>query len=206
MFSVYQENLELPLGATINEGDVDFLLKTFRTKRFANKIKIDKHDNQLIINAGADTIIANLTGKEFVEENSEKDATEQLTFDRGFDIDGTQAKSFVNNIEILTSKLDTPYILFTVKNKKLSVTTSDITRNITTEIPVEYKDCSVKINGKYFKKIVETLGNKFSISFDTDSPMMITEKTDKLYVVYIIAPVVGDDIQVEKSEESNKSK
>lgn len=188
VFNTFEEGLKISLGEVENFSDVELLRKVL--KNYSGKLKMAIEDGMLRLECGDDSADIPMTADEFVTNHVEKEPN--FKFDNGFELDNQMLKKVVNNISTLTTKDDTPSVLLEVKEGMCYCIVTRDDNKLMNKIKVEYKDGYFQLNGRYFTQITSAIGEKINISFEPDLPVKITEKGEKLNVMYIVAPIVKE--------------
>ena len=189
MFSKYTEDITFPLSSTGDQGDVNLILKLLN--RYSGKVIIIKEDNAMRLINGDDEAFITLSSEDFVDNNCKKYPT--VNFDSKFAVEKSVLTKTVYNLNAINGKSDTPPVRLKINDNVLTLSVENNQNVLSTKTAVEYKDVNVGICAEYFEKIVQVLGDKVSLSFETDAPVQVTDNSTEITAEYIIAPTIFED-------------
>jgi len=204
-FTEYKEGLNIPLGSTSTNSDVDLLIKLL--KGFSGEIlmKVEKSGSVLSIQNEKRIATINLSDEEFVQNKCEKEL--KIDFDPGFRTGKTEIlRKVTQNISTLSSKNYVPDVEITVEKGILWFKTISEHSKIMENIEIDYKDCDIKIAGDRYNQVFGSLGEDLNISIvDYDKPLQVKEIGENIMISIIIAPKIDLERQKESKEEVEKN-
>ena len=166
--------------------NVSMLIKTL-TRYSDNLVKICKEENFLKIIAESGSTNLTLCDKEFVDNNF--DAKMPEGFDEGFKLNVDKLDSIKSAAEMLSSNS----VDLEVKNNSLTLNTKNENGDLITETcAVTYKDAKCSF-GEYLLNLIKVIEGEVIVSFNTDYPIRISEKTSQGFVNYIVAPKIDNE-------------